>query len=163
MDREVDFIWHPYVGIADGFSLVLLDKDVETDVSAFSKVRRQFGYDQGVPSENPVVLDYEYSVTPFVLQTGCSRLNKAPPLAMFPKNPRVRVLTRKACQYWNEIAIRFNDYAGSGGNECIFPPPPLAPINRSHHMKFSHGLIAYFMKEKMGFVAWHDEVATWVA
>ena len=62
MDKEVDFIWHPYVGIVDGFSLVLLDKDVETDVSAFSKVRRQFGYDQGVPSENPVVLDYEYSV-----------------------------------------------------------------------------------------------------
>jgi len=30
-------------------------------------------------------------------------------------------------------------------------------------MKFSHGLIAYFTKEKIGFVAWHDEVATWVA
>ena len=30
-------------------------------------------------------------------------------------------------------------------------------------MKFSHGLIAYFTKEKIGFVAWHDEVAAWVA
>ena len=30
-------------------------------------------------------------------------------------------------------------------------------------MKFSHGLVAYFMKEKIGFVAWHDKVVAWVA
>ena len=70
MDREVDFIWHPYVSIADGFLLALLDEDVESDVSAYSsllaytslwlfpcgplgswarynphRVRHQFGYD----------------------------------------------------------------------------------------------------------------------
>lgn len=43
MDREVDFIWHPYVGIVDGFSLVLLDKDVETDVSALVKLGASLG------------------------------------------------------------------------------------------------------------------------
>ena len=30
-------------------------------------------------------------------------------------------------------------------------------------MKFSHGLIAYFTKEKIGFVVWHDKVAASVA
>nr|POF05774.1 hypothetical protein CFP56_43525 [Quercus suber] len=30
-------------------------------------------------------------------------------------------------------------------------------------MKFSRGLVAYFAKEKIGFVAWHDELAAWVA
>ena len=29
-------------------------------------------------------------------------------------------------------------------------------------MKFSLGLVAYFTKEKIGFVAWHDEVVAWV-
>ena len=156
IDRQADFIWCPYVSIADGFSLVLLDEEVEFDVSAYSsllaytpiwlfpcgpssswarynlhRVRRQFGYDQGVPSENPVVLDNEHSVTPFVLQTGHSCLNMAPPLALLPENPRVGVLTRRACRYWNKIAVRFNDYVVASRNECIFPPLPLAPLNRS--------------------------------
>nr|POE80493.1 hypothetical protein CFP56_25206 [Quercus suber] len=76
MDREADFIWHPCVSIVDGFSLALFDGDIESDVSAYSfllartplwlfpcgpssswarynlhRVRRQFGYDQGVPSQ----------------------------------------------------------------------------------------------------------------
>ena len=122
MDKEVDFIWHPYVSIVDGFLLTLLDEDVESDVSAYSsllahtplwlfpcgpssswarynlhRIRRQFRYDQGVPSENPVVLDNEHSVTPFVLQTRHSCLNMAPPLALLPENPRVGVLTWRAC------------------------------------------------------------------
>ncbi|KAL0010824.1 hypothetical protein SO802_005932 [Lithocarpus litseifolius] len=109
------------------------------------------------------MLDHEHSVTPFVLQTGCSCLNKAPLLALLPENPRVGVLTRRACRYWNEIVVRFNDYAAVVRDEYTFPPPFSAPINRSHHMKFSHGLVAYFTKEKIGFVAWHDEVAAWVA
>lgn len=92
MDREADFVWRPYVSISDGFSSALLDEDVESDVSAYSsllartplwlfpcgpssswarynphRVRHQFGYDQGVPSENPVVLDHEHFVTPFIL------------------------------------------------------------------------------------------------
>ena len=50
----------------------------------------------------------------------------------------------------------------AGRDECTFPPPPSAPINKSRHMKFSRGLVAYFSKEKVGFVAWHDEVAAWV-
>lgn len=49
-----------------------------------------------------------------------------------------------------------------GGNDCVFPPPPLVPINRSGHTKFRRGLIAYFKKEKTGFVAWH-EVGPWEA
>ena len=118
MDREVDFVWRPYVIIVDGFLFVLLDEDVEFDVSAYSfllahtplwlflcgpssswarynphRVRRQFGYDQGVPSENPVVLDHEHSMIPFVLQIGRSSLNKAPLLALLPENLRVGVLT----------------------------------------------------------------------
>ena len=36
MDREVDFVWHPYVIIVDGFLSVLLDEDVESDMSAYS-------------------------------------------------------------------------------------------------------------------------------
>ena len=72
---------------------------------------------------------------------------------MVPNNSRVEVLTHRACQYWNEIVVRFNDYVAVGGNECIFPSPPLVPINRSHYTKFSCGLIAYFTKEKIGFVA----------
>lgn len=188
MDRQTDFIWCPYVSIVDGFSLVLLDEEVEFDVSAYSsllartplwlfpcgpsgswarynphKVRHQFGYDQGVPSENPVVFGHEHFVTPFVLQTECSCLNKAPLLALLPENLRVRVLTQRACRYWNEIAVRFNDYTAAGRDECTFPPAPLAPINKSRHMKFNRGLVAYFMKEKIGFVAWHDEVTAWVA
>ena len=164
-----------------------MDEDVESDVSAYSsllactplwlfpcgplsswarynphKVRRQFRYDQGVPSENPVVFDHEHSVTPFVLQTRLSCLNKAPLLALLPENPRVGILTRRACQYWNEIAVRFNDYTAAGRDECSFPPPHLAPINRSCHMKFSCRLVSYLTKEKIGFVAWHDEVAAWV-
>ena len=39
----------------------------------------------------------------------------------------------------------------------------MAPINRSRYIKFSCGLITYFTKEKIGFVAWHNEVAAWVA
>nr|POF21724.1 hypothetical protein CFP56_74652 [Quercus suber] len=66
MDREADFIWRPYVSIADGFWLALLDEDVEFD---------------------------------------------APLLALLPENLGVGVLTRRACQYWNEIVVRFNDYA----------------------------------------------------
>ena len=116
-----------------------------------------------MPSENPVVLDHEHSVTPFVLQNGHSCLNKAPLLALLPKNSRVGVLTWRACRYWNEIAVRFNDYTVAGRDECTFPPPPSAPINKSHHMKFSRELVAYFMKEKIGFVAWHDKVVAWVA
>ena len=38
MNREVDFIWRPYISIADGFSLALLDEDVESDVSAYSSL-----------------------------------------------------------------------------------------------------------------------------
>nr|POE60109.1 hypothetical protein CFP56_33270 [Quercus suber] len=148
MDREANFVWRPYVSIADGFSFALLDKDVES---------------YSVSSENLVVLDHEHSVTPFILQNGRSCLNKAPLPALLPENPRVRVLTRRACQYWNEIAVRFNDYAEAGRDECIFPPPPSALINRSCHMKFSRGLVTYFAKEKIGFVAWHDEVTAWVA
>ena len=165
-----------------------MDEDVKSNVSAYSsllartplwlfpcgpsgswaqynlhRVRRQFRYDQGVPSENPVVLDHEHSVTPFILQTGHSCLNKAPLLALLLENSRVGVLTQRYCEYWNEIVVRFNDYAIASRNECTFLPPPLAPINRSHHMNFSHGLIAYFMKEKIGFVAWHDKVAASVA
>ena len=157
---------------------MLLDEDVESDMSAYSsllactplwlfpcgpsgswarynphRARRQFGYDQGVPSENPVVLDHKHSVTPFVLQTGRSRLNKAPLLALLLENPRVGVLTWRACWYWNEIAVRFNDYTTVGRNKCTFHPPPLAPINRSHHIKFSHGLITCFTKDKIVFVA----------
>ena len=122
MNREVDFIWRPYVSIADSFSLALLDEDVESDVSAYSsllartpfwlfpcgplgswarhnphRVRRQFGYDQGVPSKNPVFLDQLHFVTPFVLQNGRSCLNKAPLLALLPENLRVGVLTQRAC------------------------------------------------------------------
>jgi len=110
-----------------------------------------------------VVLDHEHSMTPFILRTRHSCLNKEPLLALFSKNPRVGVLTRRACQYWNEIAVKFNDYAAFGRDECTFPPSPSAPINKSCHMKFSCGLVAYFAKEKIGFVAWHDEVAAWVA
>ena len=164
-----------------------MDEDVESDVSAYSsllactplwlfpcgplsswarynphRVRRQFGYDQGVPSENPVVLDHEHSVTPFILRTGRSCLNKEPLLALLSENPRVGVLIRRACLYWNEIPVRFNDYAASGSDEYTFPPPPSAPINRSRHMKFSCRLVSYLTKEKIGFVAWHDEVAAWV-
>ena len=109
-----------------------------------------------------MVLDHEHSVTPFILQTGHSCLNKAPPLALLPENSRVGVLTQRSCEYW-KIVVRFNDYAIASRNECTFLPPPLAPINRSRHMNFSRGLIAYFMKEKIGFVAWHDKVATSVA
>lgn len=83
------------------FSSAPLDGDVEGDMSTFSsllactplwlfpcsplgswarynphEVRRQFGYEQGVPSEKPMVFDHEHSVTPFILQTGCSHLNK---------------------------------------------------------------------------------------
>ena len=148
MDREADFVWRPYVSIADGFSFALLDEDVESDVSAYSsllahtplwlfpcgpsgswaqynshRVRHQFGYDQGMLSENPVVLDHEHFVTPFIFQTSHSCLNKAPLLALLPKNPRVGVLTRRACQYWNEITVRFNDYAATSRDECTFPPP----------------------------------------
>ncbi|KAK9987050.1 hypothetical protein SO802_032001 [Lithocarpus litseifolius] len=78
------------------------------------RVRRQFGYDQGVSSENPMVLDHKHSVTPFVLQTGRSCLNKVTLLALLLENPRVGVLTRRACRYWNEIAVRFNDYVAVG-------------------------------------------------
>ena len=38
MDREVDFIWRPYVSIVDGFLLVLLDEAVESDMSAYSSL-----------------------------------------------------------------------------------------------------------------------------
>ena len=100
-----------------------------------------------------MVLDHEHSVTPFILRAGHSCLNKEPLLALNSENPRVGVLTQRACQYWNEIAVRFNDYAASGRDECTFPPPPSAPIDRSRHMKFSRGLVAYFAKEKIGFVA----------
>nr|POE78301.1 hypothetical protein CFP56_64505 [Quercus suber] len=188
MDREADFVWHPYVSIADGFSFALLNEDVEFDVNAYSsllactplwlfpcgpsgswarynphKVRHQFGYDQGVLSENLVVLNHAHFMTPFILRTDHSCLNKAPLVALLPENLRVGVLTRKAYQYWNEIAIRFNDYAAAGRDEFTFPPSPSAPINRSCHMKFSSGLVAFFAKEKIGFVAWHDEVTAWVA
>ena len=102
----------------------MLDEDVKFDVSAYSsllartplwlfpcgpsgswpqynphRVRRQFRYDQGVPSENPMVLDHEHSVTPFILQTGRSCLNKATPLALLPENSRVGFLTQRSCQY----------------------------------------------------------------
>ena len=187
MDKGNDFIWSQYVRVVDSFLLALLDEDVEFDVNAFSsllahtplwlfpcdpsgswarynpyRVWCQFGYDQGVPSENPVVFDHEHSMTPFVLQNGCSCLNKAPQLALLLENPRVEVLTRMACQYWNKITVRFNDYAVAGRDECTLPPPPSAPINRSRLMKFSLGLVAYFTKEKIGFVVWHDEVVAWV-
>ncbi|KAK7838254.1 hypothetical protein CFP56_020066 [Quercus suber] len=108
MDREANFIWIPYISVA-GFSLALLDEDVEFD---------------------------------------------APLLALLPENLRVGVLTRRACRYWNEIAIRFNDYATASKDECTFPPPPSTPINRPCHIKFSCELVAYFTKEKIGFVAW---------
>ena len=165
-----------------------MDEDVKSDVIAYSsllartllwlfpcgpsgswaqynphRVRRQFRYDQGVPSENLVVLDHEHSVTPFILQTDSSCLNKAPLLALLPENSRVGVLTQRSCKYWNEIVVRFNDYAIASRNECTFLPPPLTPINRSCHMNFSRGLIAYFMKEKIGFMACNDKVAASVA
>ena len=38
MDREIDFIWRPYVSIVDGFLSVLLDEDVESDMSAYSSL-----------------------------------------------------------------------------------------------------------------------------
>ena len=110
-----------------------------------------------------MVFDHEHFMAPFILQNRRSCLNKAPLLALLPKNPRVRVLTQKACRYWNEIVVRFNDYAVAGRDECILPPPHSALINKSRHMKFNRGLIAYFTKEKIGFMAWNDEVVAWVA
>ena len=38
MNREVDFIWRPYIICAAGFSFALLDEDVESDVSAYSSL-----------------------------------------------------------------------------------------------------------------------------
>ena len=93
-------------------------------------------------SENPVLLDHEHSVTSFILQTGCSHLNKTSSRAMIPDSLKARFLAQRECRYWNEIAVRYNDYAAIDREKCIFLTPTLIPINRSHYMKFSRYLIA---------------------
>ncbi|KAK7824882.1 hypothetical protein CFP56_033953 [Quercus suber] len=113
MDKEVNFIWRPYINVASSFSLASLDEDVGVDMNSRARynphrVRCQFGYDQGVPSENPVLLDHEHSVTSFILQTRCSHLNKTSPLAMIQDNSKAGLLTQRACQYWNEITVRID-------------------------------------------------------
>ncbi|KAF3951961.1 hypothetical protein CMV_022437 [Castanea mollissima] len=111
MDKEADYILRPYVGIVDGFSLTLLDEDVEFDVSAYSSLL----------ARTPLWLFLCGPSGSWAWRFG---LNKAPLPTLLLENSRVGVLTWRACQYWNEIAVRFSDYVAVGRDECTFPPPP---------------------------------------
>ena len=146
-----------------GWLPVWSDKGVEYTHYCPSRVRRQFGLDQGVPGSPSETLPRTPSIAPFLNDHAFDYWSQSVSRMVIPCGGRLGICTVAMQEYWLRVAAAMADYVKQGrGTKVPLPNHHAHLVETMALSPPTQTAISYAERQNLGFAEWDDSRDGWI-
>ena len=146
-----------------GWLPVLSSGGLQFTVYSAHRVRRQFGFDQEVPTVMGVAAGKIPSINPFLRTRAFAYWSGTAPRVIIPSGDRVGVYTTGMNNYWRWLIATMVDFRNSGrGDISHLLESYTSPLPHPRLFVATNTMTTYANRQILDYAVWHHENSQWV-
>uniref|UniRef100_A0A2N9FBL7 Aminotransferase-like plant mobile domain-containing protein n=1 Tax=Fagus sylvatica TaxID=28930 RepID=A0A2N9FBL7_FAGSY len=127
------------------------------------RVRRQFGFDQEIPSVMGIAAGEIPTINPFLRNRAFAYWSGIAPRVIIPNGNRVGIYTAGMVNYWRELMAAMVEFRNSGrGNISHLLESYTSPLPHPFLFVATNTMTTYANRQRLGYTAWYHEESQWM-
>ena len=146
-----------------GWLLVLSSGRLQFTAYNAHRVRKQFGFDQEIPSVMGIAAGEIPTINPFLRTRAFAYWSGIAPRIIIPNGNRVGVYTTGMVNYWRELMAAIVEFRNSGkGDISHLLELYTSPLPHPRLFMATNTMTTYANRQRLGYAVWYHEESQWM-